>query len=156
MPADSDPGSSPPDPGTPTVGGGWPVIEGWARATLTPSGPKLWQTLLHKSACLSCAWGTGGQNGGFTDELGEPLQRCLKSVEAIAAELQPAVPEGVFGQRSLAELQRLSSMEADRLGRLSHPMLLRQGRSHYERIGWDDVFALAEAGKAVERLKEIM
>ncbi|HYP04109.1 MAG TPA: FdhF/YdeP family oxidoreductase, partial [Cyanobium sp.] len=34
---------------------------------------------------------------------------------------------------------------ADRLGRLSHPMLLRQGRSHYERIGWDDVFELAEA-----------
>jgi len=55
------------------------------------------------------------------------------------------VPEGVFGQRSLADLQTLTSMEADRLGRLSHPMLLREGRSHYERIGWDDVFALAEA-----------
>ena len=36
-------------------------------------------------------------------------------------------------------------MEADRLGRLSHPLLLRQGQTHYERIGWDDVFAIAEA-----------
>ncbi|APD49372.1 oxidoreductase [Synechococcus sp. SynAce01] len=121
------------------------MIDGWAKATLSPKGPLLWQTLLHKSACLSCAWGTGGQNGGFRDELGQPLQRCLKSVEAIAAELQPAVSEGVFAQRSLAELQRLSSMEADRLGRLSHPLILREGGSHYERLGWDDVFELAEA-----------
>ncbi len=137
--------ASPADPATPDQGGGWPLIEGWARATLTARGPKLWQTLNHRSACLSCAWGTGGQHGGFVDELGEPLQRCLKSVEAIMAELQPAVPDGVFASRSLAELQALSSMEADRLGRLSHPLLLREGRSHYERLGWDDVFAIAEA-----------
>ena len=129
---------------TPDRGGGWPVIDGWARATLSPQGPKLWQTLLHRSACLSCAWGTGGQHGGFIDELGEPLQRCLKSVEAISAELMPAVPADVFSQRTLTELQALSSREADRLGRLSHPLLLRDGSDHYERIGWDDVFELAE------------
>lgn len=147
-------GASPAEPGTPTVGGGWPVIDGWAKATLSPRGPLLWQTLLHKSACLSCAWGTGGQNGGFSDELGEPLQRCLKSVEAISAELQAAVPEKVFGQRSLGQLQELSSLEADRLGRLSHPLILREGRSHYERIGWDDVFEFTEAAFRVppERL----
>ena len=124
-------GPSPAEPGTPTVGGGWPVIDGWAKASLSLQGPLLWRTLLHKSACLSCAWGTGGQNGGFNDELGEPLQRCLKSVEAISAELQAAVPKGLFGQRSIAELQGLSSLEADRLGRLSQPLILRQGRSHY-------------------------
>ncbi len=146
--------NSPAGPGTPSLGGGWPVIDGWAKATLSPRGPLLWQTLLHKSACLSCAWGTGGQNGGFVDELGEPLQRCLKSVEAISAELQAAVPESVFSGRSVSELQRLSSLEADRLGRLSHPLILREGRSHYERLGWDDVFELAEASFKVppERL----
>ena len=77
-------------------GGGWSVITGWGRATFSRRGKRLWQTLNHKSACLSCAWGTGGQNGGFRDELGEPLQRCIKSVEAIRAELQPAVPQTVF------------------------------------------------------------
>lgn len=143
--AESRRSNSAPDPGAPELGGGWPVIEGWAKATLSPKGPLLWQTLLHKSACLSCAWGTGGQNGGFRDELGEPLQRCLKSVEAISAELQPAVIQEVFGQRSLQELQRLTSQEADRLGRLSHPLILREGRSHYERLSWDDVLELAEA-----------
>jgi molybdopterin-dependent oxidoreductase alpha subunit len=131
--------------GSPGTGGGWPLIEGWAKATLSPTGAKLWQTLNHKSACLSCAWGTGGQKGGFSDETGETLQRCLKSVQAIEAELQGAVPTSVFGHRSLAELRELSSRQADRLGRLSHPMLLREGHSHYEPIGWDDVFAIAEA-----------
>ncbi|MEB3323177.1 MAG: molybdopterin-dependent oxidoreductase, partial [Synechococcaceae cyanobacterium] len=138
-------GHSPPDPGIPAAGGGWPLIDGWARATLSPTGPLLWRTLRHRSACLSCAWGTGGQNGGFVDELGEPLQRCLKSVEAITAELQPAVPEAVFSGRSLAELQHLTSRESDRLGRLSHPLILREGSSHYERLGWDEVFDRAEA-----------
>ena len=129
---------------TPKVGGGWPLIDGWARATLSGIGPRLWQTLSHQSACLSCAWGTGGQKGGFRDELGEPLQRCLKSVEAVEAELQPAVPQQVFDRRSLAELQRLSSSECDQLGRLSRPLILRQGREHYEPIGWDEVYALTE------------
>ena len=132
------------DPELPTSGGGWPLIDGWARATLSPAGPRLWQTLNHKSACLSCAWGTGGQNGGFRDELGEPLQRCLKSVEAIQAELQPAVDASVFAGRCLAELQQLGSAACDRLGRLDRPLIRRQGSPHYEPIGWDEVFALLE------------
>ncbi len=149
MPDDAPaaPGAAPtpsPAPEDASGGGGWPLIDGWARASLSPTGPRLWQTLNHRSACLSCAWGTGGQNGGFRDELGEPLQRCLKSVEAITAELQPAVPEAVFSGRSLAQLQALSSREADRLGRLARPLILREGRSHYEPLGWDDVFELVE------------
>ena len=135
-----------PDQNTSGAGGGWPLIDGWARATLSPIGPRLWQTLTHKSACLSCAWGTGGQNGGFRDELGEPLQRCLKSVEAIGAELQAAVPAEVFAGRTLAELQALDSAACDRLGRLDRPVIRRQGSDHYEPIGWEEVHALtAEA-----------
>ena len=142
----------PPEPATPptpedtTTGGGWPLIDGWARATLSPTGPRLWQTLTHKSACLSCAWGTGGQNGGFRDELGEPLQRCLKSVEAISAELQPAVAPEVFAGRGLPALQQLTSAECDRLGRLNRPLIRREGSAHYEPIAWEEVHALtAEA-----------
>jgi hypothetical protein len=41
-------------------------------------------------------------------------------------------------------MQRLSSREADRLGRLSQPLLLRKGRSHDVPIGCGDVFELAE------------
>ena len=132
------------DADLPSAGGGWPLIDGWARATLSPDGPRLWQTLNHKSACLSCAWGTGGQNGGFRDELGEPLQRCLKSVEAIRAELQPGVDPAVFAGRCIHQLQQLSSAECDRLGRLDWPLIRREGRDHYEPIAWEEVFALLE------------
>lgn len=129
---------------TPEIGGGLPVIQYWAEHTLSPEGPKLWSTLFHKSACLSCSWGTGGQKGGFTNEDGEVLQRCMKSVEAISAEIKPAVPAHVFEQQSIGELQQLTSMAADRLGRLSFPMILRAGKSHYERISWDEIHHIAE------------
>ncbi|GCE65913.1 oxidoreductase [cyanobiont of Ornithocercus magnificus] len=123
-------------------GGGFPLIDGWARATLSSSGPRLWKTLNHQSACLSCAWGTGGQNGGFSDESGEPLQRCLKSVEAISAELQPAVPVSTFAIRTITELQDLDSAACDRLGRLDQPLIYHTGNAHYEQISWEEVYAL--------------
>ncbi|MGB7085990.1 MAG: FdhF/YdeP family oxidoreductase [Phormidesmis sp.] len=126
------------------IGGGLPVIAYWAKHTLAPEGPQVWKTLLHKSACLSCAWGTGGQKGGFTNEVGEKVQRCMKSVESIVAELQPPVKPHFFAQHSLSQLQQLTSMEADKLGRLSFPAILRAGSSHYERIGWDEVYELVE------------
>lgn len=129
QPMDVDPSQLPTD-GI-KRGGGWSVISGWGRATLSRKGKRLWQTLNHQSACLSCAWGTGGQNGGFRDELGEPLQRCIKSVEAIRAELQPAVPHDVFERRSLEELQQLDSSSCDRLGRLDRPLIQRTGRNSY-------------------------
>ncbi|MEO0828754.1 MAG: FdhF/YdeP family oxidoreductase [Cyanobacteria bacterium J06635_15] len=132
------------NPKTPTKGGGLPVIQYWAEKTLSPQGPKLWQTLLHKSACLSCAWGTGGQKGGFTNEVDEGMQRCMKSVESIVAELQPPVSDHFFDRHAIADLQQLTSMEADRLGRLSFPVILRAGQSHYQRIDWAEIYAIAE------------
>ena len=128
---------------TPNIGGGLPIIEYWAKHTLSPEGAKLWQTLLHKSACLSCAWGTGGQKGGFTNENGEKLQRCMKSVEAISAEIKPPVPVSTFTDNTIEQLQKLTSYEADRLGRLSFPMILREGQSHYDRISWQEIYNIA-------------
>ncbi len=138
---------------TPDIGGGLPIIEYWAKHTLAPEGPLLWQTLLHKSACLSCAWGTSGQKGGFTNEIGEKLQRCMKSVEAIAAEIQPPVPSHVFAQ-PIDELQKLNSYQADKLGRLSFPMILREGKSYYEPISWAEIYEIATSAfsKSPERV----
>lgn len=126
------------------IGGGLPVVQQWADYTLTPEGPKIWETLFQKSTCLSCAWGAGGQKGGFSNELGESLQRCAKSVEALQSELQPAVKSHIFQNQTLEQLQQLTSQEADRLGRLNQPLLVRAGRSHYEPIAWDEVYDLVE------------
>jgi molybdopterin-dependent oxidoreductase alpha subunit len=138
----------------PDMGGGLPLVQYWAEKTLSPQGPQIWKTLMHKSACLSCAWGTGGQKGGFVNELEEPLQRCMKSVEAIAAELQPGVESRMFSERSIQELQQLTSMECDRLGRLSFPVIHQAGTSRYERVGWDEIYQLTEAafGHPAERV----
>ncbi|NJN32458.1 MAG: molybdopterin-dependent oxidoreductase, partial [Synechococcales cyanobacterium RM1_1_8] len=127
------------------IGGGLPIIDYWAKQSLSPQGPQVWNKLFHKSACLSCAWGTGGQKGGFVNEEGEALQRCAKSVEAIVAEIQPGLKPHFFEQHCLESLQQLTSQAADRLGRLSFPVILRAGQSHYERIGWDAVYDLVEA-----------
>ncbi|MGG6266734.1 FdhF/YdeP family oxidoreductase [Leptolyngbya sp. AN03gr2] len=136
----------------PQSGGGMAVVQYWAEHTLSPDGVKIWQTLFHKSACLSCAWGTGGQKGGFVNEDGEVLQRCAKSVEAIASELQPAT---TFEQQyTIKQLQALTSQEANNLGRLSHPLILRKGSDRYERLSWDEVYRIAEEAfqKAPERV----
>ena len=124
-------------------GGGLPVIQYWLEKTLSPQGLQLWQTLNHKSACLSCAWGTGGQKGGFVNEAGEYLQRCAKSVEAIAAELQPGIKPDFFQQYNINELQQLTSQECDDLGRLTYPLILKSGSSHYQRISWEEVYQIA-------------
>jgi molybdopterin-dependent oxidoreductase alpha subunit len=125
------------------AGGGLPVIKYWVEKTLSPQGLKLWQTLNHKSACLSCAWGTGGQKGGFVNEAGEYLQRCAKSVEAISAELQPGIKPDFFQQYNISELQKLTSQECDNLGRLSYPLILRSGSSYYQPISWEAVYQIA-------------
>lgn len=134
-----------PNQDTPDIGGGLPVVEYWARHTLSPEGLKLWQTLFHKSACLSCSWGTGGQKGGFTNEVGEKVQRCMKSVESISAEIQPPISTQFFANQTITQLQQLSSLEADRLGRWSFPVILRSGKSHYEHISWSEIYQLATA-----------
>ncbi len=139
---------------SPTTGGGFPVLNYWIEQTLSPTGFQLWQTLNHKSACLSCAWGTGGQKGGFVNESGEYLQRCAKSVEAIASELQSPIKSDFFTQFSVTELQQLTSQECDRLGRLSYPLILKKGSNYYEKISWSEVYNLAEKAfqKSPERI----
>ena len=132
------------DKNLPEAGGGLPVIKYWAEHTLSTEGFKLWRTLWHKSACLSCSWGTGGQAGGFTNEEGEKLQRCMKSVEAISAEIQPPISNNFFDRQSIKQLQQLTSLEADQLGRWSFPVILSKGDTHYQKISWDDIYQLAE------------
>ena len=152
--ADSTPSETTIASAQPEMGGGLPVIGYWAEKTVDLKGGLLWKTLLHKSACLSCAWGTGGQKGGFQNEDEENLQRCAKSVEAIASELMEAIPKHFFERYPISELQKLSSMEADRLGRLSFPVIKRANSDRYERISWQEVYEIVVTAfqKSPERL----
>jgi molybdopterin-dependent oxidoreductase alpha subunit len=86
------------------------------------------------------------------NEDGEVLQRCAKSVEAIASELQPATQ--FHEQFTLSQLQQLTSEQANNLGRLSYPLIRREGSDRYERISWREVYQIAEAAfrRAPERV----
>lgn len=125
------------EPQEPTQGGGWPVVNYWVEHLVHPQGPALADKLLHAHACKSCAWGTKG----FWDELGRPLQRCAKGVEAEVGDLQAGIPIAVFEGRTVADLAQLTSLECERLGRLSQPLRLTAGRDHYEPVDWETVYA---------------
>ena len=103
--------------------------------------------LRSKNTCKTCALGMGGQQGGMVNEAGHFPEVCKKSVQAQAADMQPAIPEDYFRTHDLAALRRLTSAEAENLGRLAFPIVLRAGAAHFERASWDD--ALRIAGEAL-------
>lgn len=127
-----------PSSSLPEQGGGWPVVGYWVESLLQPQGIPLAEKLFHEHACKSCAWGTKG----FRDELGRPLQRCAKGVEAERGDLQAGIRQDFFQEHPLEELAQLTSYQAERLGRLSQPLIHRRGRQHYEPISWPEVYQL--------------
>lgn len=72
--------------------------------------------------------------------MGEPLQRCAKSVEAIASELQAGIRPDFFQHFPLSALQHLTSQEANQLGRFSYPLLRKAGEDYYQPIAWEDLY----------------
>jgi len=104
--------------------------------------------LKSKNACKACALGMGGQQGGMVNEAGHFPEVCKKSVQAQAADMQPAIPQEFFGDNDLAALRQLSSAEAENLGRLAFPIILRPGASHFERTSWDEALKLVGSALA--------
>lgn len=97
-----------------------------------------------KNACKACGLGMGGQRGGMTDELGAFPSVCNKSVQAQSTDIQPPIPDEVFGH-SLAELRELSGRELETLGRLGRPIFKAAGSASYRPIAWEAALDLAAA-----------
>jgi molybdopterin-dependent oxidoreductase alpha subunit len=86
--------------------------------------------------CMSCAWPD-------EDEHRHIAAFCENGAKAVADETttKRLEPE-FFAQHSLAELSQMSDYELNGLGRITHPMILREGSSHYQSIGWEEAFDL--------------
>ncbi len=86
--------------------------------------------------CPSCAWPD-------PDDHRSAFEFCENGAKAIASEttLARVTPE-FFAQHSVSELSHQSDYWLDQAGRLTHPMLLREGATHYEPIEWDTAFQL--------------
>ncbi|WP_435278710.1 FdhF/YdeP family oxidoreductase [Rhodococcus yananensis] len=90
----------------------------------------------HGFDCPGCAWPeTPGHR--------EPAEFCENGAKAVAEEatLRTVTPE-FFARHSVEELSTKTDYWLGQQGRITHPMVLREGASHYEPIGWDDAFDL--------------
>ncbi|MDG1766414.1 MAG: FdhF/YdeP family oxidoreductase [Flavobacteriales bacterium] len=84
--------------------------------------------------CPGCAW----PDPAHRSKLGE---YCENGAKAIAEEATTArVSPDFFSKHSVEELSTWSDYELGKAGRITHPMMLRKGASHYESISWDDAF----------------
>lgn len=123
----------------PTSGGGWPAI-GYALKMARKSGGirKFMCALRSRNACKTCALGMGGQRGGMVDETGRFREVCKKSMQAMAADMQPRIPADFFQTNGFERLRCLSPRELEHLGRLVEPLYAGPEDTHYRPISWDE------------------
>jgi molybdopterin-dependent oxidoreductase alpha subunit len=86
--------------------------------------------------CTSCAWPD-------PDGHRSVAEFCENGAKAVADEgtLMRVTPE-FFARWSVQELSERSDHWLGKQGRLTHPVVLREGRRHYEPISWTDAFRL--------------
>jgi molybdopterin-dependent oxidoreductase alpha subunit len=86
--------------------------------------------------CQSCAWPSPDENRHLAEF-------CENGVKAVADEATTRrITREFFAKYSVMELAAQSDHWLGRQGRLTEPMVLRQGATHYEPITWKDAFAL--------------
>ncbi|MEZ5394839.1 MAG: molybdopterin-dependent oxidoreductase [Bryobacterales bacterium] len=96
--------------------------------------------------CQSCAWPS-------PDAHRKIAEFCENGAKAIADELtrRKAGPE-FFAQHSIADMLEQSDYWLNAQGRLTHPMIKREGATHYEPISWSDAFT--RIGKRLRELSD--
>ncbi|MCZ4556660.1 FdhF/YdeP family oxidoreductase [Rhodococcus maanshanensis] len=90
----------------------------------------------HGFDCPGCAWPeTPGHR--------KPAEFCENGAKAVAEEatLRTVGPE-FFAEHSVAELAEKTDYWLGQQGRLAHPMVLREGATHYAPIEWDEAYRL--------------
>jgi molybdopterin-dependent oxidoreductase alpha subunit len=90
----------------------------------------------HGFDCPSCAWPD-------PDHRSPIAEYCENGAKAIAEEATTRKITSTFFQRySVAELSDKSDYWLGQQGRLTQPMILREGQTHYEKISYQEAFAL--------------
>jgi molybdopterin-dependent oxidoreductase alpha subunit len=86
--------------------------------------------------CQSCAWSDPEEHRTIAEF-------CESGAKALADEGMTArITADFFRRHSVAELAAQTDHWLNAQGRLTHPMVLRKGATHYEEIAWEDAFAL--------------
>ncbi len=87
--------------------------------------------------CQGCAWPDPEAGHRHTAEF------CENGAKAVAEEgTRRTVGAEFFAAHPIAELEQRTDYWLGQQGRLTQPMVLREGATHYEPIGWDEAFAM--------------
>ncbi len=85
--------------------------------------------------CPGCAWPEPHPR--------DAIEFCENGAKAVLSEATTRrCDPAVFARYSVADLAEQSDTWLNDQGRLTHPMVLRPGATHYEPISWDDAFDL--------------
>lgn len=86
--------------------------------------------------CPGCAWPDPDHDRSM-------VEFCENGAKAVAEEATTArVNPDFFKKHSVEELTGWSDYEIGKSGRITDPMILREGATHYEPISWNDAFAM--------------
>ncbi|MBM3963780.1 MAG: FdhF/YdeP family oxidoreductase [Planctomycetes bacterium] len=123
------------------AGGGWQAVRYTFRKGLESGNLwKMYTALRSRNACKTCALGMGGQHGGMVNEHGSFPEVCKKSIQAMAADMQPAITADFWAKHSVSQMSRWTPRQLETSGRLIQPVLVEQGSTHYRTITWADAF----------------
>src|SRR2546422_1992063 len=145
----SQPSAQPPEETSPVqikpiskVAGGIPAIAASVKHAWGEMGPvRGTRTLLRLNQkgefdCPGCAWPEpDGERSHF--------EFCEEGAKHIADEAtKKRVTPEFFAKWSVKELAEQSDLWLNQQGRITHPMVLREGADHYAAINWEDAFAM--------------
>ena len=136
---------------TPRSGGGWKAIQYSLKLARKVGWFKMLGALRSKNTCKTCAVGMGGQLGGMVNEGGYFPEVCKKSFQAMASDLQPAIPHDFWSRYGIQQLQAMTSRQLENAGRIVQPVILEKGKTHFRPISWDEAIqkttvAMKQAG----------
>jgi molybdopterin-dependent oxidoreductase alpha subunit len=84
--------------------------------------------------CMSCAWPEPDGDRSFAEF-------CENGAKALGHEMDTnRCGPDFFAKYSVAQLSQESDYWLEQQGRLTHPMVLREGATHYTSISWHDAF----------------
>ncbi|WP_299158072.1 FdhF/YdeP family oxidoreductase [uncultured Tenacibaculum sp.] len=87
--------------------------------------------------CPGCAWPDPDEKRAFLAEY------CENGAKAVAEEAtKNRVSPLFFATHSVQEMSEWSDFKIGKSGRITHPMILREGSDNYEEVSWQDAFNL--------------
>ncbi|MGG8498049.1 FdhF/YdeP family oxidoreductase [Tenacibaculum sp. TC6] len=87
--------------------------------------------------CPGCAWPDPDEKRAFLAEY------CENGAKAVAEEAtKNRVSPIFFATHSIEELSEWSDYEIGKSGRITHPMILHEGSTHYEETSWENAFSI--------------